>query len=55
MGYMTDGDFHGWRVYTADNGATERDNLVANPRSAYQRVAVPAINAVITRAAEDFE
>jgi len=55
MGCMTDSDFHRRRVYTANNGATERDNLVANPRRAYQRVAVPAINAVIARTSEDFE
>jgi len=54
MGCMTDGDFHGRRVYTPNNGASERDNLVANPRSAYQGVAVPAIDAIITCTPEDF-
>jgi hypothetical protein len=52
---MTNSDFHGRGVYTANNGTSERDNLASHPRSAYQRMAVPAINAVITRASEDFE
>src|SRR5262249_25198506 len=55
MGYMANSDFHGRRVYAPNHGTNERDNLVPHPRSAYQRVAVPAIYAVITRATEDLE
>jgi hypothetical protein len=52
---MSDGNFYGRRVYTPNNGANERDNLVAKPCGTYQGVTVPAVDAVVTRATEDFE
>ena len=55
MGRALHSDVERRRIDRPPHGASERDNRIPNPRSAYQGMAVPAINPVITRTAEDFE